>query len=53
VTAKAMKDKRRKLTDAQYRAIIALYERGWKQSAIALKFGIGQQWVSAILRREA
>ena len=47
-----LKDFRYKLTDAQRRAIVRLYARGWKQSAIALKFGVSQQYVSVVLRKE-
>lgn len=45
-----MRDLRFKLTPAKYRAIRRLYDRGWKQSAIALKYGVSQQYVSVIVR---
>ena len=45
-----LQDYRFKLTAAQYRSIRRLYARGWKQSAIALKFGVGQQHISRIVR---
>ena len=45
-----LQDYRFKLTPMQYRSIRRLYARGWKQSAIALKFGVGQQHISRIVR---
>lgn len=44
------KDKRFKLTPMQVRAIQILYQKGWKQVAIAAKYSISQQYVSVLLR---
>ena len=45
-----LKDFRFKLTPMQYRSIRRLYKLGWKQSAIAAKYGVSQQYVSVIVR---